>query len=225
MTHKVYPLGAKLSLVLSFILTLAGCAGPVISNVTAFHDLPADWNGRAVSVLPYEEQESPTLEWRTYKSMVESHLRKSSFVVTSPNEADFLVFFGYGIDQGREVVSTYSIPEFGVTGYSGAYTTGSVSSYGSGYATYSGTTTLTPTYGVTGYSTGVSSSTVYTRSLSMDILDRRSRNRLWEMKLRSQGSCGNIASVMPYFIQAAFDQFPGPSGKSRTIELPFDGKC
>ena len=214
-------------LVFAVALMLASCGIPsvIISNVSTFHDLPTQWKGSTIAVLPYKEQESQTLEWRAYKKMLEDQLRKASFVVKSPDDADLFAFFGYAIDQGHEVVSTYSIPQFGVTGYSGGHTTGTITSFGGGYATYSGTTTLTPTYGITGYTTGVSSSTLFTRSLSVDIVDKQSGNKLWEMKLRSQGSCGNIVSVMPQFLQAAFDSFPGPSGKGRTISSPHDGTC
>jgi len=215
----------KRILVFAIALMLAACGSVVRTNVTTFYDLPTQWKGRTIAVLPYKEQQSQSLEWRAYRQMVEDQLRKASFVVTSPDDADLLAFFGYAIDQGREVVSTYSIPQYGVTGYSGGYTTGTITSYGGGYSTYSGTTTLTPTYGITGYTAGVSSDTVFTRSLSVDIVDKQTQNRRWEMKLRSQGSCGNIASVMPQFLQAAFDSFPGPSGKGRTVELPHDGTC
>lgn len=209
--------------VLSFVLV--SCGSVIRSNVTTFHELPEDWKGRTIAVLPYSEQNSQSLEWRNYKTKLEDQLRKVSFVVTSPDNATLIAFFGYAIDRGREVISTYSIPQYGVTGYSSGYTTGTVTNYGGGYSTYRGTTTLNPTYGITGYSTGVTSSTVYTRSLSVDMIEKRNQTKLWEMKLRSQGSCGNISTVMPAFFQAAFDEFPGPNGKGRTIDLPWDGSC
>lgn len=205
------------------VVAVTGC-GRVRSNVTTFSELTADDIGSRVIIMPYEEQEN-SLEWRSYARMLADHFRNKGYEITDDiNEANLAAFFGYGIDEGQQVTSTYSIPQFGVTGYSGAYTTGTVSSYGSGYGTYTANTTLIPQYGVTGYSTGTKRDTVYTRSLWIDLLDVESYEKKWEMRLTSQGSCASFKPVAPTFFEAAFQSFP--MGDGGEVTLPFDmDKC
>lgn len=40
-------------------------------------------------------------------------------IVNNSKKADFIAYFGYAIDQGKLVTTNYSIPQWGVTGYSG----------------------------------------------------------------------------------------------------------
>jgi hypothetical protein len=169
-------------------LVLCACASQpyVSSQVSTFHELPPDWKGSTVAVVPHDADAEHSLEWRSYRSRVEDQLKKAGFVIATPEEAQLLAYFAYAIDGGKQVQRTYSVPQFGVTGYSGGYTTGTVYSYG-GLSTYSGTTTLTPQYGVTGYSTGVDTYTRFTRSLSVDIVNAANREKLWEMRLKSSG--------------------------------------
>ena len=89
------------------------------------------------------------------------------------NQAKYAIFMFYGIDDGKQVVSSY--PIFGQTGTSSSYTTGTVTSYGN-TATYRGTTNKTPTYGVVG--SGASTDTVFKRYLNIDIIDIRQPGRI-----------------------------------------------
>lgn len=202
---------------------LAGCMSKVKSDVTAFSTLTEDDAGKAVLIAPYDEAQGSSLEWRSYAEIMATKLREKGFrVAERPDQADLVAFFGYAIDGGEQVQTTYSLPEWGVTGYSGAHTTGTVQSYGS-FGTYSATTTLTPQYGVTGHSTHSVTSTVYTRSLAIDIIDAETGEKKWEMTLASTGRCGRFAAVAPVFFDAAFQSFP--SGSGGTVMLDSDGNC
>ena len=135
-------------------------------------------------------------------------------------EADVVMFFSYGIDSGKEVVSSY--PIFGQTGTSSSYTSGTVTSYGN-YATYSGTTYNTPTYGVVG--SGVTSGTKYTRFLKVELLEspalaKGDIKKVYEAKVVSSGSSNQVAVVLPTMIKALFEDFPGKSGSTRKTALP-----
>ena len=50
--------------------------------------------------------------------------------------------------------------------------------------------------------------------------------RIFEGTAVSTGTNGQINPVMPYIVQAIFDQFPGASGETRTvrIEVPPDSE-
>ena len=96
-------------------------------------------------------------------------LSKGLFRGADRNDADLIAIFSYGIDEGETTSSTYSIPQYGQTGISSSYTTGSYSSYG----TYSGRTINVPSYGVTGYRTGTKVKQLYTRFVRLDFFDAK----------------------------------------------------
>ena len=119
------------------------------------------------ALLPLKAQEA-SLEHKNYERLARAHLNGNGFREVELGKAEVVVVLQYGLDEGREVVSSY--PIVGRTGTSSSYTSGTIQSYGGGYATYSGTTTSVPTYGVVG--SGVRSYIVFSRFLRVDIVDR-----------------------------------------------------
>lgn len=206
---------------------LSGCA-TLRSDITEFHSLPPQAESLSYTVLPARKELNGSLEFETYAEQVRRGMRAKGFRVVEPGApADLIAFLDYGIDRGRQEVSTYSIPQWGVKGYSGARTTGTVSTYGN-TSYLNATTTATPIYGVTGYTQGVSSSRVFTRNVYLDVVDLRGwepnqpLKNVYQGRLRSEGSCGNIAAVMPALIDALLKDFPGQSGKTRRVDQRLD---
>lgn len=200
---------------------LSACA-PVRSHVSVFHELDAGITGTTYALVPFKEQEG-SLEHKTYEQTVRQELNAKGFVEAPLDQAKVVVFISYGIDTGKQVVTSY--PIFGQTGVSSSQTYGTVQSYG-GYGTYSGSTTYTPTYGVVG--SGVRSRTEYTRFLKLDILDRsvtlkeQKIKKLYEATVISSGRSGQMAAVLPTMIKALFEDFPGKSGSTRTVDRSTD---
>ncbi|HEX8987121.1 MAG TPA: DUF4136 domain-containing protein [Rhodocyclaceae bacterium] len=206
-------------LVLLSLGLLTGCAGLVKSNIVVFHELPPSPTAIRYAALPLKDQQG-SLEHKSYEKLIKDELNKRGFVEVAPEQADVALFFSYGVDSGKEVVSSY--PIFGQTGTSSSYTSGTVTSYGN-YATYSGTTYNTPTYGVVG--SGVSSHTEFSRFLNVELLDMPALRsgtikKVYEAKVGSAGSNGQVAVVMPTMIKALFEDFPGKSGSTRKSMLP-----
>ena len=168
------------------------------------------------------KQQDGSLEHKAYEDMVRQHLSKRGFREVPVAQADLAVFLSYEIDNGREVISSY--PIFGQTGVASSYTYGNVyRSYG-GSASYSGTTTYTPTYGIVG--TGTTSDTVFTRKVQLDmlarpLLDQDKVSKVYECRVVSSGSSSQLNLVMPYLIESLFQDFPGNSGTTKTVTLPF----
>jgi hypothetical protein len=214
--------------ILASVLTLAivaSCAH-IDANVASFSELSAGNSPEPIVILPWRQQMKDSLEFKTYAREMERRLVVRGFRVVSIDDRPQLVgFFDFGIDSGREVLSSYAIPQWGVTGYSGAYTSGVINTYGN-TGTYSGTTTYVPQYGVTGYSTGVVSNTVYSRFINFDVVriePGKEPRKVYEGRLRSAGSCGNLASILPTLMDGLLQEFPGAT--SRRVTLPWDGKC
>jgi len=202
------------SALLVCVILLSGCATFIRSDISVFHELPPTFAGTTYAMLPFKEQEG-SLEHRTYEQAVKRQLDAKGFREALVESAEVVVFLSYGIDTGREVVRSY--PIIGQTGVSSSYSSGTIQSYG-GYGTFSGTTTYTPTYGVIG--TGVTSRTEFTRFLELDIVDKNALaekriKRIYEARVVSRGSGGELSAVIPTMIKALFEDFPGKSGSTR----------
>jgi hypothetical protein len=210
-----------LVVLLSVTLALTGCGTFIQSSVTVFHELSPTAEAKTYAFIRSKEQQE-SLEHKAYEEMVRQQLARREFREVSVAQADLAVFLSYQIDNGREVVSSY--PLFGQTGVASSYTYGNIyRSYG-GYSSYSGTTTYTPTYGIVG--TETTSDTVYTRKVQLDmlnrpLLDQGRVSKVYEGKVVSSGSSGQLNRVMPYLIQSLLQDFPGNSGTTKTVTLPF----
>lgn len=204
---------------------VGGCGTMVQSNVSVFHELPAAAPAGEVKVFlsPARDAMANSLEYQSYARAIGEEFAKRGYaVVDKVGESNMLALIDYGIDDGRDVVSSRAVPQYGVTGYN-SFTSGTVTNYG-GMSSINATTTRTPTYGLTGYRQVVDTDTVYKRFLNLDIfkpgVDGQQPKRVYEGRLRSEGSCGTLVSVMPVFIQAIFTEFPGQSGTARNVNLP-----
>ncbi len=208
---------SKLLLPLCAIWLLSGCM--VETQVDAYSAIPADIEPKTVFVAPYEGTNSNDLEWQTNARTFAAVLAEKGFsVVSRQKDARLTAYFGFAVDQGERIQTAYSIPQWGVTGYSGASTYGSV--YGS---SYSATTILNPTYGITGYDTGVRSDVVFTRSVAIEMLDNSTRQTVFKARAISQGSCNSFAPVAGAIIKAVLSNFP--QGKSGSVVLPMENEC
>lgn len=204
-----------------FLVSLGTACSTVRSHISVFHELDAGVAGTTYALVPFKEQEG-SLEHKTYEQAVKQGLNAKGFKEVPLEQAKVVVFISYGIDTGKQVVTSY--PIFGQTGVSSSQTYGTVQSYGS-YGTYSGTTTYAPTYGVVG--SGVRSRTEYTRFLKLDILDKAAATeqkikKLYEATVISSGKGGQLAAVLPIMIKALFEDFPGKSGSTRTVNRSTD---
>ncbi len=198
-------------------LILSGC---VISNVTRFHDSQALQAGKTFIVLPYDKQKG-SLEFRQYAALVSNSLKAAGYrKVQNGKRADYAVFFNYGIDDGRTVVSSY--PIYGSTGGGTTYHSGTVSTSGGGSSSYSGTSRSTSSRSVVG--SGVSSDVVYARFFTLDIIDLKKSSKenivkVFEGKVKSTGSSGSFSIVGGCLIRSLFDGFPGENGESVRVRV------
>ena len=201
------------------VVGLSGCMSAVETHVDAYSSIPADIEPKTVYISPYNKADANSLKWKENAGILASVLSERGFqTVAQRRDATLIAYFGFAVDNGERVQSTYSIPQWGVTGYSGAQTYGTV--YGN---SVSATTTYTPTYGVTGYQTGTTTETIFTRSVSIDMLDRSSGKKVFEAQAVSSGACNSFTPIARQIIGAVMSEFP--SGKSGKISLPFDGEC
>lgn len=197
----------------------------VETKITAFY-IPEYKSSGTITVVAAEAEVNRSLEFAHYKRQFEQKLAANGYtVVKNPSEAQYIALVAYGIDSGKS--SIVSTPIFGPTGGGTTYSSGTV--YGSGgSATYSGTGYSMPTFGVVGSATH--SATEYTRAIALDIVDAGSLKsgapkKLYEARAKSTGSCSVIAGVFEEMLDAMFKNFPGESGKTRSVDVRFKGAC
>lgn len=223
----------RVLLIATLVSILAGCGGMVRSSFTAYHSLTSEHQSKTVVVVPGNESLEGSLEFAAFKSKLESKLRQTGFIVSQDlSSADVLAYLNYGVDTGRTTSHTGSTPIFGSTGGGTAYHSGMISTYGTGghgMGSYSGTTYSMPTLGIVGSESYSYNVTTYTRVLALDLLDRQQFNvgrveKVYEVKLTSKGRCAQMAAVYDEMLDALFKDFPGESGKTRTVTIEVDTK-
>jgi len=205
------------------LVGLFSSCGPIFlkGQISSFGTWPGTPEGTPYALIPM--QGDPTeLEFQSYARRIDAYLASSGLRLVPPEQARVIVYVGYGIDDGKQVISSY--PIFGQTGVAASTTYGTVNSYG-GIASYSGTATYTPSYGVVG--SGTVSHTVYRRYLQLDVVDKDSLLRgqpkpIYRARLLSEGTSGSITQVMPSLIKAIFKSFPEPDGTTRNVTVTFE---
>ncbi len=134
---------------------LAGCQTQsppqLASQVEAFAAQDGVTARDRVFVAPGVELEHQTIEHRIWARLaVEQLTRRGITVVNAPADATVTAIVTLSIDSGRDVTSTFAVPQFGVVGHSNTQTFGTINRLGN-TSTFNATTVQTPQFGVTGY--------------------------------------------------------------------------
>ncbi len=203
-------------LIMIIPLILIGCQ-LVNTKVDAISAMPTEIADRTIFIAPYEEQDDKSISWSSTMNILTAELQQKGFTaVDSRDKAAYIAYFGYGIDEGETITTQYSIPEYGVTGYSGSSTQSTV--YGN---SISSNTTLNKTYGVTGYSSGSRTNVIFTRSIRFEIFDKKTKNQVFDASATSRGTCHSFHPIAPYIIGSTLSNFP--NGKIGNVSLASPG--
>lgn len=210
------------------LLFCAGCGPEFHVNVDSISSGEAKSDSKCM-LLPAEPNDiANQLEYKEYAQYVKRALDKKGFNVTdNADEANVVVFLKYGISEPQESVYSFSTPVWGQTGISSSHTSGTIHNYGSGMASFSGTTTHMPQYGITGYRTHVGTRIAYTRFVMLDAYDlERYREtseevQLWRTTATSTGSSGDLRLVFPIMV-AASSEYIGENTEKQILLILFE---
>jgi hypothetical protein len=209
--------GLKMALVPLALAGLAACASPFRADVERFQSaLPAP-AGQTFTVVADDPGLAGGIEFRNYAQLVADHMAHLGYApVNDPAQADLLVRFDYGVDNGRERVRSSSVwndpwygPWYGYRGFRG---------YRGFYSPY---------YSPWGFGWNdsffggrdVYSYTVYTSGIDMKIDDARNGQRVFEGKSQALSTSNRLQYLVPNLVDAMFVGFPGNSGETVRISI------
>lgn len=192
------------SLIIVTGMLLSGCAATAPtthSTVTAFHVWQSDVKDKSFEFDPTPEQ-ADSLEYQSYKRFVEDALLLQSFTEKQAGKpAHFKVAFSYHVSKGTRVVMQprefadpfwYMYPRRGY-------------------------------YDPFGYDRWQPVQIdVYERQLKLKITDATTSKAVYEVTVNNEGRSPELVRIMPYLVQSAFRNFPGPSGVPQEVVMQVD---
>ncbi|WP_371431908.1 DUF4136 domain-containing protein [Novosphingobium sp.] len=218
--------GLALVAVPLLLASLGGCASTFDAKVSRFQSqLPAP-AGQTFAIVAENPRNQGGLEFSQYASLVAAQLQKVGYVpAASPDNADLIVHFDYGVDQGRDRVRTTGVgpdpfwgPWYGgygpgFWGRGGFYGGGGFyGRRGWGYGWYD------PFFWGGGYNS-VDVVTVYTSGIDLKIDSRVDGKRLFEGKAEAASQSNRLPYLVPNLVEAMFTDFPGHNGETLRISV------
>lgn len=207
------------------LLALSACATPFNANVSRFQaELPAP-AGQTFAIVPQDPRNAGGLEFAQYASLVAAQMQKVGYVpAASPQAADLVVQFDYGVDKGRDKLRTTGIdpywggwgPGWGGLGPGWGGGWGGWRGRGWGYGFYD------PFFFGTGWGGGfnnVDVVTIFTSGIDMKIDRRADGKRLFEGKAEAASTSNRLPHLVPNLVEAIFTRFPGSNGETVRISV------
>jgi hypothetical protein len=197
--------------VASLSLLLGGCATTIRSDVTTFHQWPAQITDKSYAFEAPAPQDN-TLELQSYENLVRGQLNRLGF-----HEAPQSPALKVGMRFTTTDVPTQVVyPTFAPSYYSPrfAFAGGWRRRYWGGWYSpfYDPLWGPYPAY-------DVREEHRYHRQLQVSITESNGGKRLFDVTVRNVSRTLSTPTVMPALVQSAFEGFPGPNGQVRTIEL------
>ncbi|KPP94333.1 protein of unknown function [Erythrobacter sp. HL-111] len=215
-TRRSYTATVRIGLALALAGSLAACATPFKADVSRFAaQLPAP-QGETFAVVAEDPKLAGGLEFSMYADLVAEELTELGYApAASPAEANLLVRFDYGVDNGRERIRTNNVgaggPFFGPWGGWGGFG-GFGFNRGWGFGFYD------PWLA----GPDVRSYTVYTSGIAIKIDQTSTGERLFEGQAQAVSRSNRLQQLVPNLVDAIFTDFPGNSGETLRITIRDD---
>jgi len=195
----------------SAALLLGGCATTIRSDVTTFNQWPAQLPDKSYTFATVPAQDN-TLELQSYENLVRGQLNRLGFHESPQSPALKVAMRFQTVDVPTQVLYPtfnpmypYS-PRFAYLGARRRY-------WGGWYSPF-----YDPLWGpMPAYD--VETEHRYHRQLEVSIQSASDGKRLFDVTVRNVSKQMSTPAVMPALVQSAFQDFPGPNGGSRIIEL------
>jgi hypothetical protein len=205
-----------LTAVAALALLLGGCATTVRSDVTTFHQWPAQLPEKTY-VFEAPPPEEDTLELHSYQNLARAELGKLGFRESSsaPALKVSMRFITTDVPIGVvEAVDPMFFPSARYGFMHPRYRRG----YGAGsfYSPF-----YDPFWGSPQYQVVTRHS--YQRDLRVAIKSASDNRRLFDVTVHNSSFERSTPAIMPALVQSAFEGFPGTNGSARRVELRKNG--
>jgi hypothetical protein len=196
----------SLALLAAFSALAAGCATPLRGEVTTFNDWPASAQ-RTYRFVRSESQRN-SLEHARWEELLRAELARAGF--RQAPDPRFEISFDYRVDRKMSRVVEYQ-PMVQPYFWWGAFGPHAGFSVGGPF----------PWWG-SGYYPVASDQIWYDYRLRVQIEDLSSKppQRVYEGTAVTDGYVPQPEEVLPLLARALFEDFPGPSGVTRRVEVP-----
>ena len=203
----------RMALVAALMLGVAACASPFKADVSRFQSQLPPPSGQTFAVVADDPRLAGGIEFNQYADLVEARMAQVGYTpVDSAKNAQLVVRFDYGVDNGRERIRTTG-GGFGMSPYWSPW-------YGYGRVGYFGSPWRYGWYDPffdSGY--GVDSYTVYTSGIDVKIDRRADGQRLFEGKAEAVSRSDDLRYLVPNLVEAMSTNFPGNSGETVRITI------
>ena len=205
------------------LLALSACTTGLSTQVSRFQAMPAP-QGQSFIVQPADPDDQGGLEFSQYAGQVRQHLLAQGFTeAASPRDASLVVTLDYGVDNGQTKVRTTPGLGFGYGGYGGygfhrPYYSRFGGFYGRRNPFYYGW--YDPFFDSGFGYPEVTSYTVYTSFVDMDIKRTADGQSVFEGTAKARSGTDQLQVLVPNLIEALFTGFPGNSGETVRITVP-----
>ncbi len=214
-------------------LALSACATNFKANVSRFQaELPAP-AGQTFAVVAQDARDQGGLEFSQYASLVAARMQRLGYVPGAPENADLIVKFYYGVDQGRDRIRSTGFGDPFWGGWGGPFGYGGPGFYGRGFYGrgfgYGGLWGggFGPWGGFGGYGgpwggggfNSVDVVTIFTSGIDLKIDRRADGKRLFEGKAEAASSSNRLPYLVPNLVEAMFTGFPGNNGETVRISI------
>ncbi len=215
--------GMKLAAVPLLLFGLAACATPFRADVSRFQSqLPAP-QGQTFAVVAEDPALAGGLEFSQYADYVETEMAALGYrQAASPETANLLVHFDYGVNDGRERVRSsgfgYSDPFY----QSWRNYTPIVYRDRQGRSRVAYLPSRSWGYGWDDSFFGrnqIDSYTIYTSGVELKIDNGQTGERLFEGKAEAVSTSNRLQYLVPNLVEAMFTDFPGNSGETVRISV------
>jgi len=207
---------SSVALAVTLAAGLSACATPFKADVSRFAtQLPAP-TGQTFAVVAEDPKLAGGLEFGLYADEVAGEMTRLGYTeAASPEAANLLVRFDYGVDDGRERVRTTGgfgpgVGGFGPWGGFGGF--GFRRNFAFGF------------YDPFLAGPNVRSYTVYTGDIDLKIDNGATGERLFEGRAESVSRSNRLQMIVPNLVDALFTDFPGNSGETLRITIREDEK-
>jgi hypothetical protein len=192
-------------------LLLGGCATTIRSDVTTFHQWPAQIADKSYAFEAPAPQDN-TLELQNYQNLVRAQLARLGFHEAPQAPALKVAVRFTTTDVLTQVLYPAFAPYYPYSarfGYAGLHRR-----FWSGWSNrfYDPFWGPVPQY-------DVEEEHRYHRQVQIAITSSADNKRLFDVTVRNVSKTMSTPAVMPALVQSAFEGFPGPNGGARVVEL------